>query len=108
MSVSLVNLSIWVRLSLLNQMINFKEDIEPAIRKIEELIGLSIKVFLISAFVVTFVGIYIANLIYGNNSLQVLQNLQREKQTLQNEISHLKQENAALHKEYLEWYDAKH
>ena len=87
-------------------MISFVEDIEPAIKKIEELIGLSIKVFLATSVIVIFLGIYIANLIYGNNSLQVLQNLQKEKQVLKQEIENLKKENAALHKEYLEWRDA--
>ena len=87
-------------------MINFAKDIEPTIKKIEELIGLSIKVFLAASMIVIFLGIYIGNLIYGNNSLQVLQSLQKEKQMLKQEIENLKKENAALHKEYLEWRDA--
>ena len=87
-------------------MISFAKDIEPTIKKIEELIGLSIKVFLVTAIIVIFLGIYIANLIYGNSSLQVLQNLQKEKQVLRQEIENLKRENATLHKEYLEWRDA--
>ena len=87
-------------------MISFVKDIEPTIKKIEELIGLSIKVFLATAMIVIFLGIYIANLIYGNNSLQVLQNLQKEKQILKQEIESLKKENASLHKKYLEWRDA--
>ena len=85
---------------------SFATDIQPTIRKMEELFGLSIKVFLVTAIIVIFLGVYIANLIYGNNSLQVLQNLQTERQVLQHEINTLKKENAALHKEYLEWRDA--
>ena len=87
-------------------MMNFAKDIEPIIKKIEELIGLSIKVFLVAVMIVVFLGIYIANLIYGNNSLQVLQNLKKEKQILKQEIENLKKENASLHKKYLEWRDA--
>jgi len=86
-------------------MISFKEDIEPHIRKFEELLGLSFKVFLVTAFMVSVLGIYVANLLFGNYSLQVLQNLKKEKQHLQIEIETLKEENAKLHKKFLEWSD---
>ena len=69
----------------------FLEDIEPSIKKLEELIGLSLKIFLTTAMVVIFMGVYIANLIYGDNSLHMLQNLQREKGMIQYEIGRLKQ-----------------
>ena len=88
-------------------MISFESDIEPIIRKIEELLGLSLKVFIVTAIFVSVLGIYVANLLFGNHSLQVLQTLKDEKNTLQVEIKHLKQENAQLHKQYLEWSDAK-
>ena len=81
-------------------------DIEPIIRKFEELLGLSFKVFILTAIVVTILGIYVANLLFGNHSLRVLQNLKNEKQHLEVEINHLKKENAKLHKQYLEWIDA--
>jgi cell division protein FtsB len=86
-------------------MISFKEDIEPRIRKFEELLGLSFRVFLFTAFVVSVLGIYVANLLFGNHSLQVLQNLRKEKQHLKVEIEILKEENAKLHKKFLEWSD---
>jgi len=86
-------------------MISFKENIEPHIRKFEELLGLSFKVFLLTAFVVSILGIYVANLLFGNHSLQVLQNLKKEKQHLQIDIETLKEENAKLHKKFLEWSD---
>jgi cell division protein FtsB len=82
-------------------------DIEPMIRKFEELLGLSFKVFILTAIGVTILGIYVANLLFGNHSLRVLQNLQKEKQHLEVKIETLKKENAKLHKEYLEWMDAK-
>jgi len=87
-------------------MIIFERDVEPYIRKFEEILGLSFKVFIVTAVVVTALGIYVANLLFGNHSLQVLNNLQREKQHLKMEIANLKQENARLHKHYLEWTDA--
>jgi len=86
-------------------MISFKENIEPHIKKFEELLGLSFKVFLLTAFVVSILGIYVANLLFGNHSLQVLQNLKKEKHHLQIDIEILKEENAKLHKKFLEWSD---
>jgi cell division protein FtsB len=87
--------------------ISITNDIEPIIRKFEELLGLSFKVFILTAIFVTILGIYVANLLFGNYSLRVLQNLKKEKQHLEIEINHLKKENAKLHKQYLEWIDAK-
>ncbi len=88
-------------------MISVTKDIEPIIRKIEELLGLSLKVFIVTAIFISILGIYVANLLFGNHSLQVLQTLKDEKKILQAEIKHLNQENAQLHKQYLEWSDAK-
>ena len=87
--------------------ISFKEDIEPHIRRLEEILGLSFKVFLATTFIVALLGIYIANLLFGNHSLQVLQNLQKREHILQSQIETLKEQNAKLHKKYLEWTDAK-
>jgi hypothetical protein len=84
----------------------FFNNIAPYIRRLEEIIGLSFKVFILTAIVVTSLGIYVANLLFGNHSLAVLDNLKHEKETLQVEIEVLKQENAKLHKDYLEWTDA--
>ncbi len=87
--------------------ISFTRDIEPYIRKLEELLGLSFKVFLATTFVVALLGIYIANLLFGDHSLQVLQKLQKKEVILKSQIETLKQQNAKLHKKYLEWTDAK-
>ncbi|CAA6819667.1 MAG: Unknown protein [uncultured Sulfurovum sp.] len=86
--------------------LSFDEDIRPVIDKLEEILGLSFKVFLTTALIVIALGIYIANLLFGNHSLQVLEKLKNEKITLTKEIEVLKNENAKLHKEYLEWTDA--
>jgi len=85
---------------------SIENDIEPMIRKFEELLGLSFKVFIATAIIVTVLGIYVANLLFGNHSLQVLQGLKNEEIILQKEIKQLKKENSKLHKQYLEWKDA--
>ena len=86
--------------------ISFKNDIQPYIKKLEEILGLSFKVFIFTSIIVSLIGIYVANLLFGNHSLQVLQKLKDEKVMLHSEIEVLKNENANLHKEYLEWSDA--
>ncbi len=86
--------------------ISFQEDIAPIIDRFEALLGLSIKIFLITAILVMALGIYIANLLFGNHSLQVLEKLKSQKVVITKEIERLKEENAKLHKEYLEWMDA--
>lgn len=86
--------------------ISFQEDIAPIVDKLEEILGLSFKIFLTTAILVMSLGIYIANLLFGNHSLQVLEKLKHEKQILSTEIEVLKDENSKLHKEYLEWIDA--
>ncbi len=85
---------------------DFIKKIEPYIRELERLIGLSFKVFILTAIIVISLGIYVANLLFGNHSLSVLNELKKEKRVLEVDIEKLKQENAKLHKKYLEWLDA--
>jgi len=87
--------------------ISFKKDIQPYIEKLEEILGLSFKVFLATTLVVALLGVYLANLLFGNHSLQVLQKLKLNNRLLTSEIVIFKKENAKLHKQYLEWTDAK-
>jgi cell division protein FtsB len=84
----------------------FANDIEPIIVRVEKIIGLSFKIFIVTAIIVIIAGIYVANLIYGNNSLHRLEYLQQEKATIKKNITKLEQDNARLHKQYLEWEDA--
>jgi len=86
---------------------SFEKDIAPKIRRLEELIGLSFKVFLVTAFIVTSLGIYIATLLFGDYSLQLLERLKTKEIYLKRDIETLQSQNAKLHKEYLEWSDAK-
>jgi len=85
---------------------SFENDIRPLIDKFEKILGLSFKVFLITSLIVMVLGVYIANLLFGNHSLQVLEQLKKEEATLTKEIEVLKNQNAKLHKKYLEWMDA--
>ncbi len=75
--------------------------------RFEEIFGLSIKVFIVTSTIVILLGVYIANLVYGDSSLHRLKTLRREKNRIKQEIYRLKMENAKLHKHYLEWKDAK-
>jgi len=85
---------------------SFQEDIAPFIEKLERLIGLSFKVFLLTAIIVMVLGIYIATLLFGNHSLRVLEDLRHKEVQLNKDIEVLKHKNAKMHKEYLEWVDA--
>ena len=62
---------------------------------------LFLKVFLLVLIVVG-LGVYVGNLLYGKNSLEVLLSLQEKKEMFKNEIIKYKKENAKLQKEYFE------
>lgn len=53
-------------------------------------------------FVVSLFGFYIGDVLFGKSSLDVLLNLQEDKDTLISKIKNLKGENAVLQKEYFE------
>jgi cell division protein FtsB len=54
------------------------------------------------AFCVLLFGLYIGDVLFGKSSLDVLLNLQQDKDTLSVKIKNLKDENAVLQKEYFE------
>ena len=60
-----------------------------------------LKVISLVAVVVGF-GLYIGDVLFGKSSLDVLLNLQADKDTLTAKIKNLKEENAVLQKEYFE------
>ena len=64
--------------------------------------GLSIKAFLVTTIGILLFGIYVGILIYGENSLTVLNQLKEKKQGLIEEGKALKDENKRLQKEYFE------
>lgn len=64
--------------------------------------GLSLKTFLVTAIGILLFGIYVGVLVYGENSLTVLNQLKEKKQDLSLEEKILKVENQRLQKEYFE------
>jgi cell division protein FtsB len=66
------------------------------------LAGLSIKTLLLATIGILLFGIYVGILIYGENSLTVLQHLKEKKRALKQEAQILKAENQRLQKEYFE------
>lgn len=60
-----------------------------------------LKVLALAAVVIGF-GLYIGDVLFGKSSLDVLLNLQADKDTLTVKIKSLKEENAVLQKEYFE------
>jgi len=71
-------------------------------QEVETMAGLSIKALLITAIGILLFGIYVGILIYGENSLTVLNQLKEKKQGLLEEGKSLKNENQRLQKEYFE------
>ncbi len=81
------------------------EEFEEEVNKRESKnIFFYLKIFALFVVVIGF-GIYIGDMLFGNSSLDVLLNLQSEKEILQKSIEALKQENAILQKEYFELKD---
>ena len=71
-------------------------------QKVEEIAGLSLKALLVTAIGILLFGIYVGILIYGENSLTVLNQLKEKKQVLIEEKNVLNTENQRLQKEYFE------
>ena len=64
--------------------------------------GLSLKAFLVTVIGILLFGVYVGVLVYGENSLTVLNQLKEKKQGLSLEEKILKVENQRLQKEYFE------
>jgi len=65
-------------------------------------LGLSWKKLSLFSFIVIISGVYIGIILFGENSLQVLLNLEEYENFLAQEISTLKIENSSLQKELFE------
>ena len=71
--------------------------------RIEEgIAGFSLKTFLVTVLGILLFGIYVGVLMYGENSLTVLNKLKEEKQTLRKEKKDIRTENQRLQKEFFE------
>jgi len=71
-------------------------------REEEGLAGFSLKTFLVTALGILLFGIYIGVLMYGENSLTVLNQLKEKKTSLTQEKKVLMVENQRLQKEFFE------
>ncbi len=78
------------------------EEIEYRQSASERYFGLSWAKLFLALVLVVFLGIYIGVLLFGENSLEVLFQLEEYEDYLINETDRLKLENAALQKEYFE------
>jgi len=78
------------------------EEIDTSQSITQKYLGLSLKKFFLLFALVIFVGIYLGVLLYGTNSLEVLFGLQEYENYLQDQVVHLKKENAQLQLEYFE------
>lgn len=71
-------------------------------REKEGIAGFSLKTFLVTALGILLFGIYVGVLMYGENSLTVLNQLKEKKHSLSLDGKALKVENQRLQKEYFE------
>ena len=67
-----------------------------------DILGLSIRVITMTAVVIMLFGVYLGVLIYGENSLTVLDRLRQKKENLLIEATQLKNKNQRLQKEFFE------
>jgi hypothetical protein len=72
------------------------------IKKAGAIAGLSLKTLLVTTIGILLFGIYVGILIFGENSLTVLNQLKEKKQGLLQEKKVLKSENQRLQKEFFE------
>ena len=79
----------------------FEEEIE---RREPKGFSFYLKIFSLLVVVIGF-GVYVGDMLFGKSSLDVLLNLQSEKQILERSVDSFKKENAILQKEYFELKD---
>ncbi len=72
------------------------------IQREEGLAGFSLKTFLVTALGILLFGIYVGVLMYGENSLSVLNHLKEKKAKLIKQKEQLKRENQRLQKAFFE------
>ncbi|WP_281951604.1 FtsB family cell division protein [Nitrosophilus kaiyonis] len=79
---------------LVDDLVNFKKN--------QKEIFFDILKVLSALMLIILLGVYIGNLLFGKNSVEVLFELQNKKEALKREVQRLKEENAKLQKEYFE------
>ena len=78
------------------------EEIDTSQSFIQRYFGLSLNKFFLLFFIVIALGIYLGVILYGANSMEVLDGLQDYETYLQTQTRELKNENAELQREYFE------
>ena len=68
----------------------------------ERYLGLSLTKFLFFLFIIVVLAVYLNILLFGDNSLEVLLQLEEYENYLQHQIDSYRSENSALQKEYFE------
>ncbi len=68
----------------------------------ERYLGLSLPKFLLFLSIIVVLAVYLNILLFGDNSLEVLLQLEEYEDYLKHEINSYRSENAALQKEYFE------
>lgn len=71
-------------------------------RQRDELFGLSLRQLILFIAIVFALGIYVGELLFGTNSLEVYMRLEEKTENLKREVSALQRENARLQKDYFE------
>ena len=71
-------------------------------KRLEEIVGLSVKTMLVTLLGILLFGVYVGILIGGENSLTVLHQLKKKKRDLIYEARKLNKENQKLQKSYFE------
>jgi len=71
-------------------------------KRLEEIVGLSVKTMLVTLLGILLFGVYVGILIDGENSLTVLHQLKKNKRDLIYEARKLNKENQKLQKSYFE------
>ena len=71
-------------------------------KRLEEIVGLSVKTMLVTLLGILLFGVYVGILIDGENSLTVLHQLKKNKRELIYEARKLNKENQKLQKSYFE------
>ncbi len=78
------------------------DEIETRESFTERYLGLSLGNFILALLGVLALGVYIGILLFGDNSLEVLLDIQEYQDYLNTEVENLKYDNSQLQKEYFE------
>jgi len=78
------------------------EEIDAKQDLTQHYLGLSLNKFLVLFLIVIAIGVYVGNILYGDNSLEVLVGLQDYENYLTTQTHELKNQNAELQREYFE------